>query len=81
MSYGFTGIYFNVFAKRFFRTVTIHFRGEYETDYIRTVRNGTGKRFKFKSRWLAHLYMARINKGQYHRYANTAFDCGFSKNI
>lgn len=79
MSYGFTGLIFSVFTKRLFKTVRVYFTGEYETDTMRTVSTGFKVKHKFKSRWLAELYAQRINKGQYHRYVNTPYDCGFKK--
>lgn len=81
MSYGFTGLVFAVTATRFHKTVTIRFREEYETHSVRTVKEGVEKRLKFKSRWLAQLYMTRINRQQYNRYKNTDFHCGFSKTV
>lgn len=79
MSYGFTGLIFNVFATRFMKTVTVRFTGAFETSTIITVKEGVSKKIKFKSKWLAHMYCSRINKGQYHRYSKTNIDCGFEK--
>ncbi len=79
MSYGFTGLIFRVFATRFINIVTVRFTGAYDLPDVTTVRNGVSKRLSFKSKWLAALYCARINKGQYHRYENSSKNCGFKK--
>lgn len=79
MSYGFTGRVFSIFSTRSFRTVTLNYVGEYETDDERTTKYRSYKRIKLKSRWLAELYNRRINKGDYARYNGTVCDTGFRK--
>lgn len=76
----FTGIIHKIWATRFFRSVTVRFRGAYETKTTRTVSEGKLlKTFKFPSRWRAELYKQRINKGQFHRYIGTEYGIGLTK--
>lgn len=81
MAIGFTGLIFKVWATRFGRTVTIRFRGEYETRTLRTVREAVSRRVTLPSAWRAELYKRRVDKEQYHRYDNTPYVTGFRSRV
>jgi hypothetical protein len=63
-------IVFSLFARRFFKTVTVSFIADCDGTKLKDFC----AKVKLPTRWRAKLFAARINKQQHWRYDGTPFD-------